>query len=663
MNAALPPDQRADLIQAQMTQDEQLSMLMGYYGSPVQFPFARTSPPSLFPVFKGTAGYVPGVPRLGIPALYESDGPVGIADSVNMRPGQTATAMPSTLLTAATFDPGIAHTVGAAIGNEARERGFNVMLAGAINLTREPRGGRNFEYAGEDPLLAGVIVGSTIAGIQSEHIVSTVKHYALNSQETGRGVYDATVGEQEARESDLLAFQIAIERGEPGSVMCAYNLVNEFYSCENKFLLTDVLKGDWRFPGWVMSDWGGVHSTIAAANTGLDQESATGFDRQEYFGAALKQALASGAVAPARMHDMVHRILRTLFAKGVFDFSMAPPPVQFSEHVAVAQKDAEEGIVLLKNNKAALPLSPGLKRIALIGRHAEIGMMAGSGSSLVMPIGHNPADIFPVGAGVVVASTANRVMPAGLTVFDPPSPLAALQVEAPGAEIQLAQGDDIDAAVALARRSDVAIIFAQQWTTETQDVPSLALAGNQDALIAAVAAVNPHTIVVLNTGGPVLMPWLDKVQGVVEAWYPGNGGATAVARILFGRVSPSGKLPITFPVSEDQLPRPVIPGLSNPNAPFALTFPEGADVGYRWYVRQHLTPLFPFGFGLSYTSFTIRNVTVTGGDTATVGADITNSGAIEGAETIQAYAVLPTDAGSGVPRLIGWARADLKAGE
>jgi beta-glucosidase len=662
-NTALSPDRRADLIQAQMTQAEQLTMLMGYFGSPVQFPFARTTPPALFPLLKGTAGYVPGVPRLGIPALYESDGPVGVADSVNMRPGQTATAMPSGLLTAATFDAGIAQLVGAAIGNEARERGFNVMLAGAINLTREPRGGRNFEYAGEDPLLAGVIVGATIAGIQSEHIVSTIKHYALNTQETGRGIYDAAIGESEARESDLLAFEIAIERGDPGSVMCAYNQVNSFFSCENRFLLTDVLKGDWRFPGWVMSDWGGVHSTVDAANNGLDQESAAGFDRQNYFGPPLAQALAAGAVTPVRVHDMVHRILRTLFAKGIFDYPPPPPPAEFSSHVAVAQKDAEEGIVLLKNDKDALPLSTSVKHIALIGRRADIGMMAGSGSSLVMPIGHIPSDIFPVSAGVVVASDQNRVMPAGLVVFDPPSPLAALQAEAPGTDLQLVQGDDIDAAVALARRSEVAIIIAQQWTTETQDAPSLSLAGNQDALIAAVAAANPKTIVILNTGGPVLMPWLDKVQAVVEAWYPGNAGATAVARILFGRVSPSGKLPISFPASEDQLPHPVLPGRDNPNAPFDLNFPDGADAGYRWYARQHLMPLFPFGFGLSYTSFSISNVSALGGATISVSADIKNTGSMQGGEIVQAYAVLPGDAGSGVPHLIGWARVDLGVGE
>jgi beta-glucosidase len=662
-NAALAADARAELLQGQMTLDEQLLMLKGYYGADVKLIWTKPAPSEIRPLLPGSAGYVPGIPRLGIPALHETDAGVGIANTNAMRPGDTATAFPSGLMNAATWNPGIAFNAGAAIGAEARDRGFNVVLDGALNLAREPRGGRTFEYAGEDPLLAGTTVGEEVRGIQSQHVISTLKHFAFNDQEIGRGVMSVNIDEAAARESDLLAFEIAIERGQPGALMCAYNRVNSVYACESDFLLNRVLKREWNYPGWVLSDWGGVHSTVTAANAGLDQQSASGFDRQEYFGEPLKQALAAGTVSAARLHDMVHRILRTLFASGVMDNPM--PPRTPSTHADVAEQNAEEGIVLLKNNENLLPLARHVRSIAVIGAHADIGMLSGGGSSQVLPLGHNPDDEVFLGGAVHVLLNGARIFPLAREIYDPPSPLAAIAAAAPGATVRYANGDDVDAAVALAARADIAIIFARQWMTESDDVPDLSLPEDQDALIAAIAKANPHIIVVLETGGPVLMPWLDNVSAVLEAWYSGNGGALALARVLFGDVNPSGRLPITFPTSEAQLPRPALPTHDIAGRYFDVTYNEGADVGYRWYELHNQTPLFPFGYGLSYTTFDYKGLTVRGSETIAATVTVTNAGARAGSETVQVYVTPPAGA-NGMPstsRLVGWTKVSLAPGE
>lgn len=659
MDQSLSADARADLVQAQMTQDEQLLILKGYYGANVKMSWIKPAPVELRSLLPGSAGFVPGVARLGVPALRETDAGVGIANTNWMRPSDTATAFPSGLMNAATWNPELIFAGGAAIGAEARDRGFNVVLDGALNLARDPRGGRTFEYAGEDPLLAGTIVGEQIRGIQSEHVISTTKHFTLNDQETGRGILSANIDEAAARESDLLAFEIAIEHGNPGAVMCAYNRVNGIYSCENDFLLNRVLKHDWGYAGWVLSDWGGVHSTAAAANAGLDQESASGFDRQEYFGDPLGTALADGSVSAARLHDMVHRILRSMFANGLMDFPM--PSRAPSTHTDVAERSAEEGIVLLKNEQNLLPLARTAKSIAIVGAHANVGTLSGGGSSQVVPLDHNPDDDVFVGGPVRVLSNGARIMPLGREIYDPPSPLAAIAHEAPQATVRYIEGNDIADVSRQAAQADIVIVFAEQWMTEGEDVSNLSLGGRQDDLIGAVAAANPHTIVVLETGGPVLMPWLDKVPAVLEIWYGGSGGATALARILFGDANPSGRLPITFPQSETQLPRPALPEPGPAYQPFDVIYSEGADVGYRWFERQNLKPLFPFGFGLSYTTFTLDGFSALGAETVTASVTVTNTGTREGSETVQLYATPPSP--GSVARLIGWSKVSLKPGE
>lgn len=356
-DSALSPDRRVSLLVAEMTQDEKLLLVFGYFGSVIGDKKYR-QPDGAIP---GSAGYVPGIPRLGIPPQWQTDAGIGVASQWESPVKRGRTALPSGLALAASWNPDIARAGGAMIGSEARSSGFNVMLAGGVNLLREPRNGRNFEYGGEDPRLAGTIIGAAIAGVQSNHIISTIKHFALNDQETDRNNGNSVIDPAAARMSDLLAFQFAMEASDPGAVMCAYNRVNGPWSCESPFLLTDVLRRDWGYKGYVMSDWGGTHSTAAAANAGLDQESGYPFDEQPYFGDPLKRAVARGDVSQARLDQMATRILRSMFAHGLFDHPVAERPIDFAAHAGVTRRAAEEGAVLLKNDGGLLPLSPSGK--------------------------------------------------------------------------------------------------------------------------------------------------------------------------------------------------------------------------------------------------------------------------------------------------------------
>ena len=421
LNPALSPEARARAGVAAMTLDEKLRIIFGYSDQAItevaKVPNEIVSPELKAYVqtraIKGAAGFVPGVPRLGIPDQWQTDASMGVRNSFI-----PSTALPSSLATAASFDPDVSKAGGAMIGAETRATGHNTMLSGGVNLAREPRNGRNFEYTGEDPLLAGTMAGALIEGIQSNKIVSTIKHYAVNDAETQRTTLDVTISAEAMRQSDLLAFEFAIERGSPGSVMCSYNLINGRWGCENDYLLNTVLKGDWGYKGFVMSDWGAVHSTAPAANNGLDQF--TGFccaaDKPWFAPPAMKAALQSGAISHARLDDMVGRILWALFAKGAVDNPVKLAPIDYAASAKVSQKAAEESLVLLKNDGALLPLS-GVKSIAVIGGNADKGVLAGGGSS----------DVTPVGGAVMIDKHT----------YMPSPPLAALKAELPRARIAL----------------------------------------------------------------------------------------------------------------------------------------------------------------------------------------------------------------------------------
>lgn len=638
-NTHLSADQRAELLNRELTLDERISMVHGLMALPVKK--VPVPPEAIL-----AAGYVPGVPRLGIPALFESDASLGVANPVRARPGDGATALPSGLALAATFNPALAYAGGAMIGSEARAKGFNVLLAGGVNLTREPRNGRNFEYLGEDPLLAGTLAGESIRGIQSNHIISTIKHFALNEQETGRHVVNEVIDEAPLRESDLLAFEMAIEDGHPGSVMCAYNKVNGAYACGNDFLLNHVLKQDWAFPGWVMSDWGAVYATDFATQ-GLDQESGEQLDQQVWFDEPLRAAVQAGTVSKARLEDMTRRILRSLFASGVFDNPVQRSDIDYVAHTAIARNEASEGIVLLKNRQGALPLQASeAHRILVVGDRAYLGTLSGGGSSQVYPPHTDPRTVIATAAGGEMEDWKSMV-------FQSTPPLGAIRARVPKGTVTFDDGRYPSRAAARAKQADVVIVFATQWTTESDDVPDLTLPSGQDELIQAVTAANPNTIVVLETGGPVKMPWLDQSAAVLEAWYPGVGGADAIADVLFGVVNPSGRLPITFPTSVGPLPGFGLPQRES----FDVPHPQGAVVGYR---KTDSKPLFPFGYGLSYTHFVYSDLKVAKGKALTVSFTVRNDGAMAGKDAPQVY--LTSMAGEPVRRLIGFAKVDLSPG-
>jgi beta-glucosidase len=563
-----------------------------------------------------------------------------------------ATALPASMALAATFDPSLAYAAGAMVGSEARAKGFNVLLGGGVNLTRDPRNGRNFEYLGEDPLLAGSMAAEAVRGTQSQQVISTVKHFALNANETNRSTLDARIDRAALRESDLLAFEIAIERGRPGSVMCGYNEVNGEHDCGNRWLLDGVLKHDWGFAGWVMSDWGAVHAVTDAAN-GLDQESGEQFDQSVFFDGALRRAVTKGVIPVGRLDDMVHRILRSLFAVGVIDGAPGREPIDYAKHAQLALDIARKGMVLLKNDGNLLPLLSGSKiRIAVIGGFANSGVLSGGGSAQVLP--SNGAFIrIPIGGAKLNGSDQ---------IYDPSSPLKAIQRANPGGAVSFDTGEFPARAAALAAKSDIALVFATRFERENVDIPDLDLPAGQDALIVAVAAANPHTVVVLETGNPVAMPWLAQVPAVLAAWYPGQEGGQAIADVLFGAVNPSGRLPLTFPRHMSDFLRPTLPNLgSDPGAPVHIDYGEGSDVGYRWYAAQGLEPLFAFGFGLSYTQFAYGGLTVSGGKRLTVRFEVQNTGASRGAGVPQVY--LTSAAGRRVLRLIGFQRVELDPGE
>lgn len=653
-DAAASPEERAAKTVAQMTQDEKFAWISG----PMAIPIGDMTKPD---GALGSAAYYPAIPRLGIPAQQQSDASLGVGNLGNVRAGDNATALPSSLLLGAAFDPEGARETGALVGQEARAKGFTVQLAGGANLIREPRGGRNFEYVSEDPLLTGVIVGNSVAGIQSQGVVATVKHFAVNAQETGRVLVSSDLSPAAMHESDLLAFKLAIEIGQPGSVMPGYNLVNGQWASENAYLLTTILKGEWKYPGWVMSDWGATHSTVKAVMAGLDVQSGANLDPAPFFGAPLRAAVTAGTVPQARIDDMVRRQLRSLYAVGVIDNPPQPgAAIDYSAHRLIAQRAAERGLVLLKNENGALPLAKGAKRILVIGQHADVGVLAGGGSSTVTPVGSLSTK------GMSFMGTEMQ------KVYHPSSPLMAIRAEANAATVDFLDGTDRTAAIVAAREADVVVLLAEEWRSEGLDMPGLDLPDDQNALIDGVASANSKTIVVLQSGGPLAMPWLAKVPAVIAAFYPGSGGGEAIAGVLFGRVNPSGHLPVTFPASVAQLPHPEQrdpetttsnPGVKPKGGVFHVDYDvEGSDVGYRWYAKRALTPLFPFGHGLSYTSFRTGELTLRAdGNGITAAFTITNTGARAGADVPQVYVALPGPNGF-VTRLAGFKRVDLAPG-
>ncbi|MBO0836337.1 MAG: glycoside hydrolase family 3 C-terminal domain-containing protein, partial [Actinobacteria bacterium] len=464
---------RARAVEQQMTDDERFSLLVSVEGTNDTVVERDSRIP------EGTAmsaGYVPGVPRLDVPALLMSDASLGVTNP-GYREGDTATALPAGIALGATFNPDLARQSGRMLGREARSRGFNVLLGPGINLARDPRNGRNFEYLSEDPLLSAALAAESIKGIQGERVISTIKHFSLNCNETNRHWLDAIIDPAAHRESDLLAFEIAIERSQPGSVMTGYNKINGVYAGCNSELIQNVLKGAWAFPGWVMSDWGATASWEFAL-AGLDQESGLQLDvamwHAEAFTDPLREAYAAGRLPKQRLSDMVLRILRSMFAVGVDEWH-GPPEVDMAAHHKVALETARQGIVLLKNDGALpLPTERGL-HIAVIGGHAQVGVPSGCGSSAVVPPG-GYAEVIKIGGPGSIGAARNLFLM-------PSSPLTELRTLMPNADIEFDPGMSPTEAALMARRCDAVIAFAVKIEGEGFDSADMSLPWGQSAVI------------------------------------------------------------------------------------------------------------------------------------------------------------------------------------
>ncbi|MHA4867208.1 glycoside hydrolase family 3 C-terminal domain-containing protein [Duganella sp. PWIR1] len=701
-------DDRANKIIATMSLSQKIQMVhgVGYVsldGTLIGYGY-NMRPAGVLP----GAGAIMGLPELGIPTLNLVDASSGV-NLVN----SNATSLPSTIAVAASWDTDLSELFGRRIGIETRALGFGEALGGGINLARDPRDGRTFENLGEDPILAGELVASRTIGVQAQQVISTVKHFAFNNYETNRYISNSVIDEQSMRETELLGFEIAVQKGKPGNVMCAFNQVNGSYSCEHSQML-GWLKNEWGFKGIVQSDWGANNSTVASANAGLDEEqpSQTSDDQKvpelmkfivgtPYYINALTSAVASGQVPMSRLDDMVRRKLRTMIQLGVMD----KPPTSGGKVDEVngnldALKVARESMVLLQNRVAAgdaapvLPLAAAsVKSIAVIGAHADKGVIAGGGSGGNAPINGTADTTCPQAPDALFGSCANWYHSV---------PLDQIRKKFPGATVTFYSGLDTAAAANGAAQADVAIVFAIAWQTEGVDNKTLALPTpatdafnaeyDQDALISAVAAKAKRTVVVLETGGPVLMPWVGQVHAILEAWYPGIQGAQAIADILSGDVNPSGKLPVTFPVSEADLPQPKLPAnvaalIGQTVAPRALVplfesqmgaavvaamravnYTEKLWLGYKWYDAKQIKPMFAFGHGLSYTTFDYADVKAAADaeQNVTVSFKLSNSGARAGSEIAQVYAALPAGTpGNTQPpkRLVGWKKVALAAGQ
>ncbi|AOJ65725.1 glycosyl hydrolase [Burkholderia ubonensis] len=645
---------RADALVRKMTLDEKLRFIHSQY--------------EMSKVPGGGAGYIQGVPRLGIPDLNMVDSATGSGST-----SQASTTFPATLAVAASWDRRLAYDYGAQVAIQLRAQGFGMGLGGGTNLAREPRGGRLFEYLGEDPMLAGDLLAERTLATQRHKVIATIKHYAGNEQEHGRMGGNSQIDERTLRELYLLPFEIAAKRAQPGSVMCSYNRLNGDYACENAHLLNDVLKNEWGFQGQVQSDWGATHSTAKAVNAGLDEEEDVG-PSVFLTPAAVKQAIANGSVSTARLDDMVRRKLFVMIRTGVMD---DPPKgggaIDFAAAGRFAQAAAERSIVLLKNDGNQLPLAAAaLARIAVIGGHADAAVLSGGGSGNT----RDPVTGSFAGCGGLAfgASAGCSWWRNPWTKVDVPI-VAAIRALAPAAQVTFAGNSDqqapfraytqqeIDQAAALAARSDVAIVVVAQPAGEDfGDLQSLGLANpsNQDALVDAVARANPHTVVVVQSGNPVLMPWKDRVAAIVEAWYPGEGGGNAIANVLFGKVNPSGRLPVTFPARDQDTPTWKAGGAFDNDPVYA----ERLNMGYRWYDANNIKPMFEFGYGLSYTHFSYSGLSVSRQRDGSLGVSFTvrNDGPVAGADVPQVYLGVPYK-DEPPRRLVGWEKIDLNPGE
>ena len=579
-------------------------------------------------------GYTPAIPEICVPELTEQDGAAGVASGFMKAdagdfPG--VTQLPAPIADAAAFDPGLAHQYGNVIGAEDATKGIGLALSPTINIDRSPLWGRSYESLGEDPYLTATLAAPIVQGIQDNRVVSVLKHFAVYNQELNRStpLDNAIVSDRAMHEIYLPAFSAAVQTGHVGAIMCSYNLINGVPACENPTLLDGILRGQWHFDGFVRSDCNSVYDQSAAMAVGVSQVKCT----RLYSPQALAAAVSEGHLAKSELDGLARPLLTVLFR---YDLIARPHPLTPDQvattpaHRAVARRTNTEGSVLLKNDVNALPLDLAhIPSVALIG----------AAGATPMPVGF--------GAMHVTASapvTAEAAFSAAL-----------------GPRLHYYDGTDIRTAAAVARLSSAAVVVVNDVEVERHDRTTLALPGNQDALVAAVAAANPRTIVVLETGSAVLMPWLNSVKAVLETWYPGETAGPALLDLLDGKVNPSGKLPVTFPTAQTAATMPDATAATFGGTNGQVLYSDDVNVGYRWYQANQVQPLFAFGYGLSYTRFHFSGIeaTTTSSGGIAVQATVTNVGAVRGTEVVQTYVGLPPDTGEGARQLRGFTRVDL----
>ena len=638
MNTSLSADQRARLLLDASTLEQKTRWLNEQ---------AANNPTQTS--FSGGSIYPAQVPCT--PLIQYTDGPAALSGA-----GNGITAFPTQIALAASWDQSLAFLKGKAHAWEAFNKQRNVILGPGLATGRTPLNGRNSEYLGEDPLLGGLIAASHIQGIQDRSgdvaVEAVLKHYVANEQETNRTTSSSNMDERTLHELYTLPYEIAIKQGDPGGIMCAFNQVNGVYSCENATILRDILKGEIGFGGWVVTDFGAIHSlasTPPSLPAGLDQE----LNRPRFWTpTSLNAALTAGTITEAQIDEAAFRVVRAHIKHGLFDvprLTSSLPDVSTPEHQALAQRLAEEGSVLLKNEGEILPISGTGLTIAVIGQTASNTPTGGISAATVCAYNRPGVPCTPVSP--LDGITARAALDGNSVVYD--------------------NGSDLLSAASTAQGADIAIVFGYYVEGEFNDRPNISLDGNGDALISAVAAANPNTVVILQTGGPVVMPWIDQVSGILEVWYAGVRMGNATAALLWGDVNPSGKLPQTFPVSEADLPTAgsaaQYPGILSGSIR-QVDYSEGLLTGYRWYDAQNIEPLFPFGYGLSYTTFSYSHLQVTpvkvkSDKEIRVKFRVTNTGSVAGTEVAQVYLSLPAGLGEPPQRLVGWANVTLEPGQ
>ncbi|MEO8561703.1 MAG: glycoside hydrolase family 3 C-terminal domain-containing protein [bacterium] len=671
MRPRLSPDRRTTLLLGAMTLEEKFQQLVGAPGAIPEIPACYG------------ARHVPGIARLRIPTFRITNGPVGVGQNDCVPAGTPnlpraammstasakATALPSAMAVAASFDPGVAARFGDVIGVESRNHALHVLEGPGVNLARVPQGGRNFEYFGEDPFLTGTMAVAEIHAIQKHGVIAMAKHFIANDHETNRGTANEIIADRVLHELYLLPFEMAVKSGNVASVMCSYNSVNGPHACEDPHHLTDVLRTQWGFKGYVQSDFFAMHSTVPALLAGMDHEMpglALGPFTPWYTPARLQAALDRKEIDVANIDTALARRYRQMFRLGIFDRPVATTPIDVVRDAAIARSIGEQAAVLLKNERGLLPLdAKSIRSVALIGQ-AEYATKAVAGCC------GGSSDVIPFTT---------------VTPLDGMRQVLALSRSSATTTLTVVADDraNLTDAIAAARAADVAIVLAGTIAEEGRDRQSIALANGQDSLITAIVAANPRTIVVLKDNASSLTPWIDAVPAVLEAWFPGQEDGAIVARLLFGLATPSGKLPVTFPMREADLPANTArrwPGVDTTGAPVSVIsaggfgsgmpttveYSEGLQMGYRWFDANAIAPRFPFGFGLSYTSFTLSNLVVSpratdGTQPIIVSVRVTNTGRRRGAEVPQVYIALPPAAGEPPKRLVAFTKVWLEPGQ